>query len=47
MPPAVASEKVGSELGAPQTPAGGLRPPALPAEELLLRPVRAYYLRRE
>jgi hypothetical protein len=44
MPPAVASEKVGSELGPPQTPAGGLRPPA---EELLLRSVRAYYLWRE
>ena len=43
-----ASEK-GRELGitcppdrVPQTPAGGLRPPAPPAEELLLRPVRAY-----
>ena len=26
-----------SELGAPQTPAGGLRPPALPAQRLALR----------
>ncbi len=34
MPPAAASEKEGSELGTPQTPAGGLRPPALPAEQL-------------
>ena len=34
MPPAAANEKEGSELGAPQTPAGGLRPPAPPAQEL-------------
>jgi len=32
MPPAAAREKERSELGAPQTPAGGLRPPAPPAE---------------
>ena len=40
MPPVAAKEKWGSELGAlgggaPQTPAGGLRPPAPPAEQLL------------
>ena len=40
MPPAAAREKEGSELGtlgggAPQTPAGGLRPPAPPAERYL------------
>ncbi len=28
MPPAAANEKEGGELGTPQTPAGGLRPPA-------------------
>ncbi len=28
MPLAAASEKEGKELGTPQTPAGGLRPPA-------------------
>ena len=27
----ITNEKEGSELGTPQTPAGGLRPPALPA----------------
>ena len=31
---AAASEKEGKELGTPQTPAGGLRPPAPPAQEL-------------
>ena len=42
MPPATAEEE-GSELGVtcppdrvPQTPAGGLRPPAPPAEQLRL-----------
>src|SRR2546426_7021909 len=34
MPPAAASWKGGSGVGAPQTPAGGLRPPALPAQQL-------------
>src|SRR3989454_10066215 len=41
MPPAAAREKEGSNLGitcppdrVPQTPAGGLRPPAPPTEEL-------------
>ena len=34
MPPATAGEKEREELGAPQTPAGGLRPPAPPAEQL-------------
>ena len=34
MPPAAASGKEGRDLGAPQTPAGGLRPPAPPAEQL-------------
>ena len=32
-----AREGEGSKLGAPQTPAGGLRPPALPAQRLALR----------
>ncbi len=32
MPPAAANEKEGKELGTPQTPAGGLRPPAPPAQ---------------
>jgi len=36
MPPAAVSEKEGSELGTPQTPAGGLRPPAPPAQQLQL-----------
>ena len=34
MPPTVANEEVGSDLGTPQTPARGLRPPAPPAQEL-------------
>ena len=34
MPPAAASEKEGRFLGTPQTPAGGLRPPAPPAQQL-------------
>ena len=34
MPPAAAREKERSELGTPQTPAGGLRPPAPPAQQL-------------
>src|SRR6266566_1653989 len=34
MPLAAASWKGGSGLGTPQTPAGGLRPPALPAQQL-------------
>jgi len=42
MPPAAVREKEGSDLGAPQTPAGGLRPPAPPAEEVELFRYRAY-----
>src|SRR5260370_3987759 len=34
MPPAAASEKEGRFLGTPQTPAGGLGPPAPPAQQL-------------
>ena len=38
MPPAAASEKEGRNWGlpVPQTPAGGLRPPAPPAQEVPL-----------
>ena len=36
MPIAAASEKEGSELGTPQTPAGGLRPPAVERCEVAL-----------
>ena len=34
MSPAATSEEVENEVGTPHTPAGGLRPPAPPAQEL-------------
>src|SRR5712692_4401857 len=37
MPPVAANEKEGGELGTPQTPAGGLRPPAPPLSSYLSR----------
>ena len=42
MSPTATGEKEGSELGTPQTPAGGLRPPAPPTEQLRPLFIRAY-----